>query len=257
MHAFSHKPLVERSFDASEINRIINMPVVFKMVALPGMEVIDLAPVISDPRNVLLMADGGGFLFAQDEPGIYEVHTNFLPGHRGRAVIDAAKAAATWMFTHTDAMILQTRVPLFNKAALRAITWCGFQFSFARPAAWPTNDGMADVNYYRLPYETWVETADLVDTGRLFHALLDAEFIRHGNPPHSHADDQSHDRFVGACFKTILAGQPEKAVNLYNRWARFSGYGQVGMTSRSPLILDIVDALLLIKDDSFKVIKCR
>ncbi len=262
-----HKPDVldatgielRRSFEAAEINAIVNHPAIFPLVALPGLEEIDCSPLVSDPRNVLLIAEGGCFLFTQDEPGIYEVHTNFLPEHRGKNVILAAKEAAKWMFTHTDAMILQTRVPIFNKAALVAIKWCGFDFWFERKGGWLDSEGKAaDVKYYRLSHENWIDkSAEMVAAGELFHARLDSEYSRHGRKPHSHPEDPYHDRQVGLCFETIFAGQPDKAVILYNRWARIAGYQQISLISRSPLIIDIGEALLLASENNFKVIKCR
>src|SRR5882724_9813525 len=78
---------VVRSFDAADINPILNDPSILPSVTIPGIEVIDAAPIVADPRNVLLMAEGGGILFIADEPAIYEVHTNFLPKFRGRHAI--------------------------------------------------------------------------------------------------------------------------------------------------------------------------
>lgn len=249
-----------RSFDGAEINTIVNDPRIFPLVVPAGSPHLDLAPLIADPRHVLLLDPGrGGFLFVQDaEPGIYEVHTNFLPEFRGKYVVAAAHAAATWMFTHTDAMILQTRIPAFNKAALVAIKWCGFKFWFTRPQVWPTEQGLVDVKFYRRTYEDWIDDGDeLVAIGEGFHAKLDAEYERHQRAPHSHPHDEAHDRYVGTAFRTIAAGQIDKAVILYNRWARPAGYAPITIASRSPLILDIIDALLLVTGDTFKVIKCK
>src|SRR5580692_37957 len=105
--------MIRRSFDASDINPILNDPTVFESIKLPGMKLgeLDVTAVVENPVNVLLIAEGGGIIFGQSEPGIYDVHTAFLENHRGYAAIKASLEAYRWMFTHTDCMILQTRVP--------------------------------------------------------------------------------------------------------------------------------------------------
>lgn len=251
-------PEIRRSFDAADINPILNDPSVLSKVSVPGIDVLDASELIADTRNVLLMAEGGGVLFIADEPGIYEVHTSFLPGHRGRHAIKASLEAYRWMFTHTDCVLLQTKIPAFNKPAMRSAAIVGFVESFDRAKIWPTADGPVDMRFYTIDYASWLKrTSPIVESGKAFHARLDAEYERHGKPPHSHPDEECHDRNVGACVETIYGGQPEKAVVLYNRWARFAGYGQVSLVSRSPIVIDIGEAVLLVADNDFKVIQCR
>lgn len=242
----------------SDINPILNDPSILPSVTVPGLDTIDATGIVSDHRNVLLMADGGGILFIADEPGIYEVHTNFLPKFRGRHAIRVSQEAYRWMFTHTDCMTLQTRVPAFNKAAERFCQIVGATKEFERKAVWPTADGLVDMSFWSLHYETWVRLEDaLIEGGKAFHAKLDEEYKRHERPPHTHTDEDCHDRYVGACAETIYGGQPEKAVILYNRWARFSGYAQVNLVSRSPIVIDMGDAVLLAAENNFRIIQCR
>lgn len=252
---------LRRSFDAAEINAIINDPSVLPNVALPGMDSIDMAPVIADGRNIFLMADGGVIVFCWCEPGTYEVHTNFLKpergahSQRGPYIQNACLAAYRWMFVHTDCLVLLTRIPAFNRAAAIFAPLLGWVRQFERKAVWPTNDGPVDVSFWSLFYNDWVrKTPDLMATGRAFHARLDQEFVRHGVTEPQHADEDCHDLHVGACAEMIFGGQIEKAVSLYNVWARFSGYGQIGLVSREPAVLDIGNALLQIGDGNFKVI---
>ncbi len=250
--------LITRSFDAGAINKILNHADVYPLVSGNLVGPLDATALVEDHRNVLLMADGGGILFCQDEPGIYEVHSNFLPTHRGKYAIDVSKQAYRWMFLNTDCMILQTRIPSFNRPARMAARQVGFAPLFKREKAWATPHGVFDLSYYSLPYERWVISADdLEEAGQSYHDRLDEEFARHGRKPHEHPDDLAHDRYAGVCAATVYAGQPEKAIILYNRWARFAGYGQIKMTSRKPLIIDIDEAILLIGDRTFKVLKCR
>lgn len=254
------EPIVTRSFDAADINPIINHPEILPSITVPGIDHLDAAPLLADPRNVLLMAEGGGVLFCQIEPGIYEVHTNFLPEHRGRNAIRSSLAAYRWMFTHSDCMVLHTRVPAFNEAAEKFCGIVGATKEFERKSAWPTKDGAVDLSFWSLRYDDWARDAKcLIESGQDFHAQLNEERRRHGYNPEqaAHPDDECHDRYVGACAEMVYGGQPEKAVALYNRWARFAGYGLITLVSRSPVVIDIGDALLQIGDGTFKAVLCR
>lgn len=249
---------LHRSFDAADINPILNHPSVFPFISIPGLEKIDATDLLANPSNVLLMANGGGIMFCQSEPGIYEVHTNFLPEYRGRNAIKVSQDAYKWMFDHTDCMVLQTRVPAFNKAADLFCKIVGATKEFERKAVWPTKNGDVDMSFWSLRYEDWVRKADgMQEAGHAFHQKLESERIRHGVDEPLHADEDCHDRYVGACVKMIYAGQPEKAIVLYNRFARFSGYGQISLIAKSPLVVDIGDALLQVGDRDFKVIKFK
>lgn len=252
-------PEVRRSFDAAEANRIVNDASVLPTIGLA--DSIDLSDIVGDPCNVLMMADGGSILFIADlEPGIYEVHTSFLQNCRGKHAIEASLEAYRWMFTHTDCMTIQTRIPAFNRAAALAAHAVGFVPLFERKGVWPTRDQkLVDLRFYELSYARWLAGAKdaMIAAGQRFHARLDAEMARHGVLDKQHPDDAAHDHYVGACVEMVYAGQPEKAVVLYNRWARFAGYGQIALVARSPMVIDIGNAVLMIEDFSFKVVKCR
>jgi hypothetical protein len=251
-----------RSTDPAEIVRIMNDPAVFPMISVPGMEhfTVDvIQEILDDPRNVLLMAGGGGFLFMNMGEGIYEIHTNFLPSRRGRHVVEAGLAAAHWMFTHTDCWMLQTRVPVFNRAADLITRHIGASLYFERKRAWPTKHGLVDIRFYVLSLIDWARKYPqaLVEAGRGFHSRLESEFARFGIKESHHPPDDAHDRAVGLAVEMVRGGQPEKAVILYNRWARFAGYGEIAMMQRNPLVLDIGDAVLLMENETFKMLTCR
>jgi hypothetical protein len=261
---------VWRSFDAADINPVFNHPTVFPNVSTPDLDRIDVTALVSDPRNVLRMAASGGVIFCQVEPGIYEVHTAFVKPERGSKGSQIRNAASMsihgniclnaywWMFTHTDCMVLQTKIPAFNRAAIVFAPLLGWRLEFERKSAWPTKDGMVDMSFFCLRYEEWVKKdKHVLETGRSFHRKLDEERARHGAEDEGHPDKECHDRYVGACAEMIYSGQPEKGVVLYNRWARFSGYGQIALISKDPLLVDIGDALLLVADRSFKAIRMK
>lgn len=252
---------LHRSFDAADINPILNHPSVFPSIVIPGIEKFDVSDVVDDPKNVLLMTEGGGILFYQIEPGIYDIHTNFLPEYRGRHAIRASLEAYRWMFTRTDCMVLTTRVPENNKAAHKFCSIVGATLEFVREKVWPTNESMIDLSFYSLRYDDWVrKTPNLMKSGQAFHDRLEAERVRLNHPVPIHPDEECHNLHVGACAEMIYGGQPEKGVVLYNRWCAFVGfnvYKPVSLISKSPMVIDIAQALLLIGDNDFKVLKWR
>lgn len=251
---------VRRSFDAADINAILNHPDVFPDVAVPGVETFDMGPILSDPRNVLLTGAGGVILFdAKTTPGVYDVHTYFYPTHRGKNAVEVSRSAYRWMFIHTDCTTLQTYIPAFNRAAIFAARKVGFRFEFMRKGAWPTKDGSADLEFYAMSYRDWLwSTPELVVSGHAFHDKFDAERKRLGKTEaRNHPDDEAHEIAAGACAEMMLAGNYEKAVMLYNGWAEFSGYAPIKLISRSPAMCDIGDGLIQIADNDFKVILVR
>jgi hypothetical protein len=267
MHAPLSNPLgaeilIRREFDPAPVNRILNDPGVFPLISVPGLEKFDIAPQIGNPANYFLVVDGGCIIFTPDLPGsgLYEVHTNFLPSRRGRHALRASLEAYRWMFLRTDCMMLQTRVPAFNKAAALFCRMVGASLWCERMAAWPSEAGPADVKFYTLSYMDWLRrnAAPMIEAGRRFHDRLIFERERLGHPqPQGHPDEECHDLHAGICAEMIYGGQPEKAVQLYNRWARFVGYGQIAVLQLSPLVIDIGDCVLLVADGTFRVITCR
>jgi hypothetical protein len=254
--------LVRRSFDAAEINPILNDPTVYRYAAYEGMGAFDIAPLLADKRNILLMADRGGMIFHWQALGVYQVHTNFLKAERkysgpGTYVLNACRAAYRWMFTHTDCVTLLTQIPSHNRAATMFAPMAGWTKEFERFGIWPSiEDGVVDMVFMALRYDDWVrKTPELLLSGREFHDQLEREFERHGAQDKKHPDEDCHDLHVGACFEMIRGGQLDKAAILYNRWAQFSGYGQIEIISHNPAVLNIGTCLIQIYGDTFKVLK--
>lgn len=252
--------LVRRSFDPADINPIINSPEVFPSVATPDLKYLDTTPILSDTRNVLLMADNGGLLFCQLEPHVYEVHTALTKpergahGHKGAHNQNVCRAAYRWMFTQTDCLVIHTRIPAFNRAAAIFAPLLGWVKEFERKAVWPTADGSVDMSFWSLRYEDWFrKTPELALMGLEFHHRLEEEFARHGRAGEQHPDEEIHDRAVGAAYEMLRAKQLLKAIFLYNRWARFAGYGCISLISEDPPTIDIGNAILEWNADTFKV----
>ena len=87
--------------------------------------------------------------------------------------------------------------------------------------------------------------------------MLDLEYTRLGKAPVAHEEDEVHNRYVGAAVEMMREGQAGKAINFYNRWAALSDYKKIGLISVEPLIVDIAEARLKIKKDSFEVLLCQ
>ena len=247
--------LVRRSVDATEINAIFNDPSVFEQVAIPGADPLDVSPLLDNPQNIFLITEGGAISFAWHDVHSYQVHTGFIRGFRGSHAIRASRAAYRWMFTQTDCVELLTLVPGNNPAAAMFCRLVGATHEFDRKGVWPGKDGPVDMGFWSLRYDDWLrKTPELVLSGQKFHNRLTAEFLRFDKTEKQHPDEDCHDLHVGACFEMMHGGQIEKAVFLYNRWAKFSGYGQIALISREPAVIDIGNALLQVTDDIFKVV---
>lgn len=261
-----HPVTIERPFiwreteSATEINRILNDPEVFPLISLPDGQPFEVSGLLRDPRFVFLRCVGGVLVFAPDlEPtsGIYEVHINFLPEHRGREALHVVQEALRWVFTHTSAMMLWTRVPAFNKAAEAMCKAIDGRLWFSRPKCWPVKGGEpADCKFYALSIHDWmVKCKSLTEQGRWFHDRLESEYQRLGVAHEPHADEDAHDHAVGAAVEMMRGGQPGKALIIYNRWARAAGYRQMNMISENPLCIDIGEAWIHVTDRTFKVIR--
>lgn len=148
--------MIRRSFDAAEINAILNDPSVLPFVGLPGMGHLDMTPVIADRRNVVLMAEGGGLIFHHQGDGQFEVHTQFLPSWRGRHALRAATEAVSWMFAETDCRLITTKVPDGNYAAGALARRVGLMFRYTEDAAWPTDRGPVAVRWYSVSKDEWL-----------------------------------------------------------------------------------------------------
>jgi RimJ/RimL family protein N-acetyltransferase len=115
--------MLARSYDAEFLNRIVNDPAM--EWARLGVKSIDLTEAVSNPENVFLANEFGGFLFVRDGD-VYEVHSNLTPEGRGRAAFEAARAAAFFMFTETPCLAIRTLVPKGNFAAAALTRKMGF-----------------------------------------------------------------------------------------------------------------------------------
>ena len=107
------------------------------------------------------------------------------------------------------------------------------------------------VQHWELSYNDWIRTTpELIIPGKLFWYQLSDTF----KLPMA---EECHLVRLGALAEMLYAGQLDKAVALYNGWARFAGYGEIALKSHNPAIIDIGVGLLQIVGNSFKVILVR
>lgn len=146
--------MIERCRDTEYLNRILNHPAVYPWVHGHLEGPLDMTPVIEDPKTILLKVTGGAFFAVWQSPGIYEVHTQFLPGFRA---IGAAQECARYMFIDTDCEVLVTMVPRNNVIARKLTERMQFEFLGER-GEWPTPDGDVPLDAYALTVKRWVQT---------------------------------------------------------------------------------------------------
>lgn len=247
---------VVREFSAERINAVVNHPGVRPWVG--GSGPLDLSQVVADPRNVLLMGEGGGLLFIRLADGLYEVHTQFLPEARGPSALAAVLDGLRYMFTRTDCIEVATKVPDGNVGASALIRSIHGTFQFHRPAAFQTATGLVGVKYYSMTLAEWVRNTDSLEAvGEWFHQRLADAKAKAGASLPIHDDDDAHDRYVGAVCEMIIGGQIAKGLEFYRRWAVFAGYVPAQLIAVSPPIIDIGDAILAVRERDFDVLLCR
>jgi hypothetical protein len=253
----AHRWSVKRHFTAQHLNRIANHPTVRPWVG--GVGELDLSDAVSNPANFVLLNERGGCFFENCGNGVFEVHTLFEPEGRGAEALHAVQDALHWMFTQTDCVELQTKVPAGNKGALGLVRAIHGREHFRRENAWRLPDGQqVGIAFYALNIHEWAGRCDATKAyGEWFHDKLEAAKIAQGGTTEIHDDDEAHDRYVGATVEMMLAGQVDKALWFYNRWARFAGYTQVRQVSTAPVLIDIQDAVISLKPNDFEVVLCR
>lgn len=249
---------LERQTDAKFINRVVNHPDVMPWVQGTNLGELDCTALVQNKWNVLLAGKFGAVLFIRHQPGYYEAHTQVLPEGRGKWTIRLVRAALHWMFTRTDAVEIVTRVPQGNLAALALTRMIHGVYEFTNPRGWVFKNELVPADIYALRIQDWMKRAPgLVERGHWFHDRLVDEFKKQGHVEPQHDDDETHDRYVGAAAEMFLAGQYVKGAVFYNRWAVMSGYAPIGIVTEQPLVLDIGNALLMIRNNDFWVLTCR
>ena len=235
---------LQRMFDATVINEIVNHPDVLPHVGGSG-QPLDLSDVVKDPQNICFYDDGCVGIFNALTPGIFEIHSMALPEKRGKQLALAAAAAMHVIFTRTRAIEVITRIPPGNIRAFAAAKRLGFRLEFTTPHGWISPTGSGPVGWYRLSLQDWASIAPgLVERGRWFHDKVEAACARSGVVRAHHPDDDTHNRFAGMACEMILGGMIEKGLHFLNRFNAITRAPAVQVMSVNPLVIHIGDIAL-------------
>ena len=244
---------IERSTDVAHFTALCNAPDVRPWLGEDDhgsyADPFDASEIVMNANNVCVKTAHGGFIFVQQEPGIYQVHSLFTEAGRGRESIAAQREAAILMFTETDCVELLTHVPVHNRAAWALAKMARFEHRFNRPQFFKDVNGeFQDIGFYGLTIERWALHAPLCAAyGRLFHRDLEIAKEAADMAEPLHADDSAHDHMVGAAVLMANAGLVDKAITVYNRWARFARYHPLERVNDEPIVVFTGDAFLTMK----------
>lgn len=249
--------MITQQKDAVILNRIANHPDVAPWIRGVYVGDMDFTEAVQDPRNITLMGEHGGVMFAGLQPGLYEAHTQVVPEGRGQWTLDTVNECLKWMFTKTDAVEILTRVPKGNLGARALVKLIHGTLEFRNPKGWVVDHQEVWADIYSLTIQNWMKTAPGLEAkGHWFHERLEEEYKNLGASIPQHEDDDTHDRYVGAAVEMMLAGNAGKAMVFYNRWAVMAGYAPIEIINSDPLVVNIRDAIIRVKHDDFWVMKC-
>lgn len=234
--------MITRTFDAAFLNTVANNPDVRPYVG-SGVGPLDLTALISNPANVTLETEHGGWVLINLMPGTYELHTLFLPAGRGAGYFAAAHEALRYVFTQTDALEILTRCPDDNPGARMAAVKVGFRERFRREGVWQSGNGEAcGVSYQALTADDWFKRDTLIeDAGRYVIGEIGGM-----------EEDALLARLIGSAVMMARGGHAAKAVGFFNRAAAFAGYGSI-VALREDLF-DIGGTLVLVKPEGVGVL---
>jgi hypothetical protein len=245
-----------RTMDATAFNVIAGDPEVRPFLGyVDPLAPIDLSSVTTNIDNFCILTPNadGGYILEKKAPGLYGAHTLALPSARGRPMLKLMREGFSYMFTATDATEIFTIVPDGADAAEKWSIVAGFE-PFCRREAWFPFFGERVGTWIKtLDYAKWVlmETANKT-LGESFH--LNVEERLGGK---QHAVDTVHDHWVGATFAGCIAGNPGKAVGLYNRYALMSGYLPATFLRANPITLDIGTAIVTLGNGDLEILTIK
>lgn len=237
--------MIRRIFDGSLLTQVANEPELRPMLGGEGS--IDMRPAAADPNNFCFqLGELGGFALMPIYPGCYEAHTIFLPGS-GASVARYMREVRDWMFVNTGCEVVKTKTK-DNLPAEHLARIGGF-------CPYVNSNG---TTYWKLDLDTWLQVCStLQEQGQAFHQMLETAKADAGSELKAHADDEFHDRAVGAAILMAQAGNGVKAVNVYNKFAILAGYAQAVLHSVTPFVVDIHDAIIGVQDGKAQVLQCR
>lgn len=231
--------------DKARIEEICNDPVIRVWTAFEGAPLCNATPYLTAPSFAVL-GENGCFLAHNVEPARYIIHTNLLPNCRGERAVEASKQALAIAFLQTDATELLTGIPTVIPHARLLARRMGFQLLFNRQSIWPALGELHAMGFYAMTIDEWIRSGVCESVGREFHERLHSVFHQ---PPHR--EEAIHNAYVGAAVAMVRNGQAEKAVQVFNRWARFAMYEPISILSLEPLRIDIKTCVIRVEGDQY------
>lgn len=249
--------MIRRTMDATFLNRVANDPAVRPYVG--GHGTLDLSPILALADNVVVENEFGGFVGVKIAPAVYECHSLFLPEGRGPKAVTACQQALRYLFVQTDCMEVVTKCPHENRASLGLARRMGFIHQFQCEKSWPSVSGeLTGCDYLSLSFAKWCQMDTEVESGgKWFHQRLEELTSSASKPLPEHFEEAAHNRAVGASVLMFRAGNPIKAANTYNQWARFAGYPVITLKSVNPVIIDMDQVVVSLNDNDLSVLLCR
>lgn len=243
-HSLRLEGAMRRTFSPDKFNEVANRTKIRSL--LGGEGDLDFSAPIQNVDNFFLETEHGGFFYHNLYGSVFEVHTIFEDRVPARKVRRAAQDSLEYMFIKTACDAVKTKVPSNNPGAAWLCDNCAFHTDFVRKNAWAPG---VDMSFRSLTLDRWLGVCSTLEEGRAFHGLLE----RSGKHP-NHPDDEAHDRAVGAAVRMIRAGNVEKGVATYNKWAVFAGYMPVRLMSVNPTVVDIGTAIVGVNDGRVEVL---
>ena len=234
--------LVERRFDAVELTAVVNDPSVYPWVRASQTGPLDLTDLAADPRNVLLSGEFGSMIFMPMAPGLWELHTQVLPEGRGAWTLGLGASAFGWLFTHTDAVEILTRVPQGNLAAAAIVRKIGATQEWSQSDGWTFEDKQVGISVWAVSLQVWLRSryaAPLED--------IAAEFLGVLAPGEAVRPDAL--RPLGFCLAAIRGKQAAKGCVFLNRWGAIAGFPPAFVAAENPLTVNLGGAFFRVSDD--------
>lgn len=231
--------------DKGLIESICNDPLIRTWTAFQGAPLCDAAKYLTAP-SFAVVGEQGCFLAHHLDGTRYVIHTNLLPEFRGERAVEASKEALALAFLKTDATELLTMVPATIPHARLLARQMGFRLLFNRQNVWPVEGKWFSMGFFSLSLDDWIRSGACVTSGKSFHMRLHDEI--HAA---SHPEDDVHNAYVGAALEMVTSGNVHKAVETYNRWAKFALYKTIDLVSESPVRIDIKQGVIRVEGNQF------
>lgn len=148
---------LERTHDMTLVRRIVRDPAIWPHIHDDG--AADWEPVDHDAMHWMLVSDPepvGVFLVHAQNSTTCEMHTCLLPCIWGVKAGAAAQMLAAWVFRETNWRKLNTRVPAYNRLALRFARAGGMTQEGVDRASFLRNGELIDQIMLGITKEEWL-----------------------------------------------------------------------------------------------------